>query len=121
MDSLKYMRTPITLENNLEFIYEEEILNIGLFSINIYFLPGHTKGSVGYLIKDNLFSGDTLFKGNYGRCDLYGGDIKMMKKSLSFLFSLSDNIKVYPGHGDITTIGKNIKVHLSLMILISVY
>ncbi len=74
--------------------------------IKIIETPGHSKGGVCYLIKDVLFSGDTLFLDSIGRCDLFGGSIKDIEKSIKEkLFVLDDNITVYPGHGEKTTIG----------------
>lgn len=81
-------------------------LKIGNSEIKIIHTKGHSKGGVCYLIGDNLFSGDTLFKTSIGRCDLFGGDIKEIEHSIKEkLFKLDDNITVYPGHGDKTTIG----------------
>lgn len=77
--------------------------------------PGHTPGSSCYLVQvkeepiQHLFTGDTLFQGNCGRCDLPGGDSKALYKSLMDLKSLEPSTKVYPGHDygtrPITTIG----------------
>lgn len=68
--------------------------------------PGHTSGSVCYLIEDNLFSGDTLFKMNVGRCDLPTGDYEELEKSVKTkLYKLDNDTVVYPGHGEVTTIG----------------
>ena len=58
-----------------------------------------------YLIDDNLFSGDTLFKDFYGRCDLPGGNFDKIVESIKNLFTLNENIKVFSGHGEETTIG----------------
>ena len=82
-------------------------LKIGESEIKIIQTPGHSKGGVCYLIDDNvLFSGDTLFKDSIGRCDLFGGSIEEIGKSIKEkLFKLNDDIIVYPGHGDKTTIG----------------
>lgn len=81
-------------------------LKIGNSEIKIIHTKGHSKGGVCYLIGDNLFSGDTLFKTSIGRCDLFGGDIKEIEHSIKEkLFKLDDSITVYPGHGDKTTIG----------------
>lgn len=81
-------------------------LKIGNSEIKIIHTKGHSKGGVCYLIGDNLFSGDTLFKTSIGRCDLFGGDIKEIEQSIKEkLFKLDDSITVYPGHGDKTTIG----------------
>lgn len=110
--SLKYSKTNITLDNVVYFD-EEVILEIGDFRVEVIFLPGHTPGGVGYIIGDGLFSGDTLFKGTYGRVDLYGGDKIKMKESLKYLFTLDNSFTVYPGHGDVTTIGEE-RVHYKL-------
>ena len=81
-------------------------LTIGSYKIQIFNTPGHTEGGVSYLIENNLFCGDTLFKGSYGRTDLPGGNFKAIVNSIKdILFKLDDNINVYPGHGESTTIG----------------
>ena len=80
-------------------------IKLGKHEIKIIPTPGHTMGGVCYLIDNILFSGDTLFKDSVGRCDLYGGDFDKIGKSIKEkLFSLNDDIIVYPGHGDSTTI-----------------
>jgi glyoxylase-like metal-dependent hydrolase (beta-lactamase superfamily II) len=70
-------------------------------------LPGHTPGSVAFYDEGAkvLFSGDTLFRGDYGRTDLPGGDTAKIMASLYRLFTLDKDIRVYPGHGPATTIG----------------
>ena len=103
--SLKYGKKEISLDN-LTYFDEEVILELGNFVVDVMFLPGHTPGGVGYVIGDAIFTGDTLFKGTYGRVDLYGGDKKDMKASLGYLFTLDPFMKVFPGHGDVTTIGE---------------
>lgn len=73
--------------------------------IKVIHTPGHTKGSVCYLFENKLFSGDTLFKESCGRCDLPSGSEIDMAKSLVYLIdNLDENIKVYPGHDEATTI-----------------
>ena len=73
--------------------------------IKVIHTPGHTKGSVCYLYENKLFSGDTLFKESCGRCDLPSGSEIDMAKSLVYLIdNLDENIKVYPGHDEATTI-----------------
>lgn len=73
--------------------------------IKVIHTKGHTKGSVCFLYKNNLFSGDTLFFESYGRTDLPTGSFSEMKESLEELFKLDENINVFPGHGQETTIG----------------
>lgn len=79
-------------------------LSIGEFSLEVIETPGHTKGSVSYLVDNFLFTGDTLFKGSIGRTDI-GGSEQEMRKSLRLLSSLPAETIVYPGHEDSTTIG----------------
>ncbi len=70
--------------------------------------PGHSKGGVClYIEKENLlFSGDTLFANDIGRCDLEGSDYKTMLQSLKKLCNIvGDNVKVMPGHGEFTYFG----------------
>ena len=81
-------------------------LKLGDKQIKIIHTQGHSKGGVCYLIDSVLFSGDTLFQGSIGRCDLWGGSMKEIEISIKEkLFTLQDDIVVYPGHGDKTTIG----------------
>ncbi len=69
--------------------------------------PGHSNGSVCYLIDDLLFSGDTLFAGSIGRCDLPGGSSTVMLNTLSSIIcNLDDNLTVLPGHGEKSTMAK---------------
>jgi glyoxylase-like metal-dependent hydrolase (beta-lactamase superfamily II) len=78
---------------------------IGPFTV--IHLPGHTPGSAAFYDKSAgvLFSGDTLFRGDYGRTDLPGGDTEKLIASLRRLFTMDSGIKVYPGHDSFTTIG----------------
>ncbi len=73
--------------------------------------PGHTKGSGVYLLEDKMFSGDTLFSGNCGRCDLYGGDYKTMLNSLEKLAQLEGDYQVYPGHGGFTNLERERQIN----------
>ena len=80
-------------------------LTLGENKIEIIHTKGHSKGGVCYLINNILFSGDTLFQGSIGRCDLWGGSMEEIGQSIKEkLFKLDENIIVYPGHGDKTTI-----------------
>lgn len=82
-----------------------ENLTFGSEKIEIIETSGHTEGCVCYKIGDVLFSGDTLFQGSVGRTDLPGGDFSALRHSIKdVLFNLDENITVFPGHGDKTTI-----------------
>ncbi len=70
--------------------------------------PGHTRGGVCYYFEsmNALFSGDTLFSGSIGRTDLPGGNFDSIMKSIrEKLLTLPDKLRVFPGHGEETTIG----------------
>ncbi|MDR0878293.1 MAG: MBL fold metallo-hydrolase [Treponema sp.] len=82
----------------------EEGDKIGPFTV--LHIPGHTEGSVGFYDEAAkvLFSGDTLFRGDYGRTDLPGGSDEKIFASLKRLLAMDGDIQVFPGHGPATTI-----------------
>jgi glyoxylase-like metal-dependent hydrolase (beta-lactamase superfamily II) len=83
-------------------------VRFGAVRLRVLHTPGHTEGSVCLYEPDEglLFSGDTLFAGGWGRVDLPGGDPDAMVASLVRLMELEDRVRVYPGHGGETTIGR---------------
>ena len=83
--------------NNLK----EGFNKMGCFNFMVRYNFGHTMDSVSYIFDDKMFSGDFIFKGNIGRCD-YGGDFRVMKKSIKELLKSDINYKIYPGHGETT-------------------
>ena len=87
----------------------EEGSEIGPFTV--IHLPGHTQGSVAFWDKEEgvLFTGDTLFNRGYGRTDLPGGSEEQIFGSLRRLFKMDPNVAVYPGHGETTSIGKELR------------
>ena len=82
-----------------------DILEISGHKIEVMHTPGHTSGSVCYLIEDMMFCGDTLFKGSAGRTDL-GGNRDELMRSLKKIASLEKNYHVYPGHFEDSTLEK---------------
>ena len=93
-----------SVESEIKWIEDDEI-NLGSIQVKVLFTPGHSAGSVMYIIDGKLFSGDTLFKLSVGRTDLYSGNIHKLKESLQLLHNLDRNMIVYPGHEDSTTVG----------------
>ena len=83
---------------------EGDVLKLAGLSFKVLHTPGHTPGSVCLQCEDCIFSGDTLFWGSCGRTDLPGGSWSTIQKSLKRLAGLSGDFKVYPGHGDSTTL-----------------
>lgn len=68
--------------------------------------PGHTPGSSVIRIGDTLFTGDTLFRHECGRCDLEGGDFGQMLHSLARLYDLEGDFQVMPGHEGLSTLAE---------------
>jgi len=80
---------------------------IGGESVEVLHTPGHSPGGVCFLSGDSLWAGDTLFAGSIGRTDLPGGSFAELERSIhTRLFRLGDGVRVYPGHGPATTIGR---------------
>lgn len=79
-------------------------LSFGGGEIEVIHTPGHTRGSVCYILEDIMLSGDTLFRNSIGRTDFPGGSIEEMKESLKRLAALERNYTVYPGHAESTTL-----------------
>jgi hydroxyacylglutathione hydrolase len=76
-------------------------------TFDVIHTPGHTQGSVVFLLGERLFGGDTLFRRGVGRTDLPGGDSKALVASIQEkLYVLPEETIVYPGHGPVTTIGE---------------
>ena len=85
---------------------EGDTLTLGDDVISVIACPGHTPGGVSYKVGDHIFCGDTVFaEGGYGRCDLPGGDIDVLEKTLIKLITqLPGESVFYPGHGKTTTL-----------------
>ncbi len=91
---------------NIKTFTEKDTFMLGNNEIKVIHTPGHTPGSVCFLIGKDLFSGDTLFYTSVGRTDFEGGSFQQLSDSIkNKLFKLEDDINVYPGHDSKTTIG----------------
>jgi|LZCG01.1.fsa_nt_gb glyoxylase-like metal-dependent hydrolase (beta-lactamase superfamily II) len=75
-------------------------------SLRVIHAPGHSPGSVVLVARDVLFVGDLLFAGSIGRTDLPGGSLTEMEESLKKILALPGDYRVYPGHGEATTLEK---------------
>lgn len=97
----------VSLEADV-WVDEGEHLQLAGFDWQVIETPGHTKGSVCYYIAEEevLISGDTLFAGSLGRTDFPGGSMREIVDSITGkLLVLPDEVMVYPGHGEQTSIG----------------
>jgi hydroxyacylglutathione hydrolase len=116
-----------------DFVKEGDAVRWGGYAARVLHTPGHTPGSISLLVERGaaegnaiesvhgetrahphthahdpglLLAGDTLFQGSIGRTDLWGGSMPQILKSIrEKLLTLHDDVVVYPGHGDTTTIG----------------
>ena len=102
--SLEYFKN----KYNLEVFDYEKIgkQKVGLFKFETIPTKGHSMDSVSFYFKDScdLFVGDFVFKGSIGRMDLNGGDEEEMLYSIKLLKTFNKETKIYPGHGNITTL-----------------
>jgi len=91
------------------FIEEGDIITFGNTKLEVLLTPGHSPASICFYHRESkqLISGDVLFKGSIGRTDLPGGDYETLMRSIfSKLLELDDDVKVFPGHMESTTIGE---------------
>lgn len=93
--------------NNADLLLEDgQVIKIGEMSLEIIHTPGHTPGCICIKTGNTIFTGDTLFRGSVGRTDFENGSQEDLLLSIRHqLFTLEDEIAVYPGHGPATTIG----------------
>lgn len=91
------------------YVTGNDVLTLGKHKFSFLETPGHTEGGMCIICGNEMFSGDTLFKGSVGRTDFYGGDYEKLLKSLKKLSNIDEGMKVYPGHGPATTIGEEKK------------
>ncbi len=91
------------------FLDERIPFRFGKQAFDVLFLPGHAPGHVGFYHPQQkvLFGGDVLFHRSIGRTDLPGGDYDTLIDSIhDKIFTLPDDVVVYPGHGSSTTVGE---------------
>lgn len=85
---------------------EEKEYVIGDFKFECIYTPGHSKDSVTFYFKEDnaMFVGDFIFNDSIGRTDLPGGSQVEMELSIKKLLDYLDDINIYPGHGEDTTL-----------------
>jgi hydroxyacylglutathione hydrolase len=123
----EWMGVPTPAKTTIkDFVKDADTLRWGGFHMQVLHTPGHTPGSISLIFDPSasaedsespskkgliippprLLAGDTLFRGSIGRTDLWGGSFpKIIHSIREKLLVLPDEVVVYPGHGDITTIG----------------
>ncbi len=111
----EYIGLPQIYVKEDSIVDDEDILHVGDIELRVIYTPGHTNdGTSLYCEKEEmLFSGDTLFKGAWGRVDLPTSDFdSIMNSIIKKLLILPENTIVYPGHGKPTRIGDEKPIYL---------
>lgn len=91
------------------FLSEEDVIEFGDVSLAVLYTPGHSPGSICFYDEASraVISGDVLFQGSIGRTDLWRGSLpELMRSIFERLLSLGDEVRVHPGHGPDTMIGR---------------
>ncbi|MBE6839546.1 MAG: MBL fold metallo-hydrolase [Ruminococcus sp.] len=100
LPGIKPYPSPTSFDDGDEIVQDELVFRVLL-------TPGHTSGSVCFIVGDTIFSGDTLFKGSRGRTDLVDASESAMMKSLALLRDFTGEYEDYDilsGHGSSTTL-----------------
>ena len=92
------------------YLEENDTITFGTHTLQVIETPGHSQGSVLFWCKDEkvAFSGDTLFRNSVGRADLPGGSMFLLIQSLRMVCQLDDDTRILPGHGEETTVGREL-------------
>ena len=99
----QFVGAPIIVHPD-ELVSNGDVVKVGDMEFTVMETPGHTQGSICFIGKDVIFSGDTLFQGSCGRTDLPTGDWNAIRESLKKLAALPGDYQVYSGHGPATTL-----------------
>jgi len=93
-------------------LVDAQEIPLGKFKISVIHTPGHSQGGVSFHAPGVVFTGDTLFAGSIGRTDFPGGNHNQLVQGvIEKIFPLGDDLRVYPGHGPHTTIGRERKTN----------
>ena len=89
------------------YLSDGQEIQVGNYTLKIIHTPGHSPGGVCIHAPGVVFTGDTLFAGSIGRSDLPGASHEQLIEGVvKKIFTLGDELRVYPGHGPHTTIGR---------------
>ena len=99
-------RAPLVKRTPDILLKEGDVIRFGTLLLEVLYTPGHTQGGVCFISRPYcVFSGDTLFYRSIGRTDLKGGNYEQLTTSIrTKLYTLEDELTVFPGHGEPTSI-----------------
>jgi hydroxyacylglutathione hydrolase len=98
------MPVPVETPKDMRTFSEGDVLDLAGIPLEVLHTPGHTPGSSCFRTEGLLFSGDLVFRGAIGRYDFPNSSAEDMWASLGRFLALPDDVDVYPGHGDTTTV-----------------
>jgi len=101
--------------DQIDFLKNSQIVKNGELEIKVLSTPGHTFGSVCFLLNDHLFSGDTLFPGGPGRTDSKPSFECILDSIDKKIMNLSENTQIHPGHGISTNLRNEKKQYLGFI------
>lgn len=113
----EYIGMKHVILNDVRRVDDEDLLHLGNIQMQVIHTPGHTSGGISLYCKEHkmLFSGDTLFRGTWGRTDLPTGNLESIMNSITNkLLVLPEDTLVYPGHGVSTIIKEEKPIYLKL-------
>jgi glyoxylase-like metal-dependent hydrolase (beta-lactamase superfamily II) len=102
-----------------KLVSEGETLTVAGISLDVFDTPGHSPGHVVYVVRGTspplVLGGDVLMRGGFGRTDFPGGSFAQLKRNIRrVLWPLPDDTVVYPGHGPVTTTGREKRTNRQL-------
>ncbi len=107
-----YVGGELLLSPPERLLEEGDTITFGNITLKVIHTPGHTRGGISLHGDQVVFTGDTLFAGSIGRTDLPGGDYQQIISSIKEkILPLGDDIKVYPGHGPVSTVAREKKTN----------
>lgn len=107
---------PVIIEADSR-LNDNDLIHIGDIEFKVLHTPGHTKGGICLYQEDEkiLFSGDTIFRGTWGRTDLPTGSFETVIKSITEkIMTLPEDTIIYPGHGKSTMVKEEEPIYLEL-------
>jgi glyoxylase-like metal-dependent hydrolase (beta-lactamase superfamily II) len=104
----RFFSSPVASPPADILLEEGNVVKVGGLSLKVLFTPGHSPGGISLLVPGKaVFAGDTLFQGSIGRTDFPGASLELLLESIrQKLLILGEETVVYPGHGEITTVGQ---------------
>lgn len=113
----EYIGMPPVILNDVRIVDDNDLLHVGETEIEVLATPGHTSGGISLYCREHsmLFSGDTIFRGTWGRTDLPTGSIEDIMDSITKkILVLPDETIIYPGHGIPTSVREEKPIYFKL-------